>query len=437
LKNFTMPMATPSTSRSGGTPTTTLSNRASPYVEPQARFTLPVARAIDPIDSMLEAALLVTHAQSKALPDVAKKLGVELTKVGNLSEQKIEVLTKYRRLLPTCAAVQVQSTDASTCVLQGISSDDISSMRLQVGELLTHSARAVQTATLVEELATQMAQLKEMLQRVQAVPETDATVRAPANSWQIVGRGGKVARTPSAAATTAANSVGGASVAERCTTALPNTATDEKRRERNVLAFGVPEEGGDAEHITKILQHMNNPVSQDSIKSVRRVGRPSTEKPRAILIELVDRAARTKVLCAASRLGELHKTGQYIRLEPDLTRSQLSNRAALRPEFDRLRRGGMRPYWRDDELWFWDQTKRTRFVQRASINTLNNTSVTQAAPVTTTIGQDDAGAATAIPSSPTTGSREPVDTTSPAVTSDKVAASLIGAPAHSEAAASP
>jgi hypothetical protein len=310
-------------------------------------------------------------------------------------------------------------------------------MRLQVGELLTHSARAVQTATLVEELATQLTQVKEMVQRLQTPPETDITVRAPASSWQTVGRGGKVARTPSAVATTAANAGSAASVAGRSTTTHTNTATDEKRRERNVLAFGVPEEGDDGEHVTKLMQHMNNPVSQDSIRSVRRVGRPNTEKPRAILIEFADKAARTKVLCAASRLGELHKTGQYIRLEPDLTRSQLSNRATLRPEFDRLRRGGMRPYWRDDELWFWDQTKRTRFVQRASINTLNNTSVTQVAPVTTTNGRDDIGAAAAIPPSPTTGSRDPLDTTLRAVTSDKVAASLIGAPAHSEAVASP
>lgn len=116
---------------------------------------------------------------------------------------------------------------------------------------------------------------------------------------------------------------------------------DRKRRESNVIALGIAESkktvGNDRLEDDKISLSTALPAEL-SVKipnfKIRRLGRPTTDRPRPLLIET------RSVVDARDILKLNHREGSTVAFKPDLTPAQQSHLKNLRSQLDTLIKNG-------------------------------------------------------------------------------------------------
>jgi hypothetical protein len=118
---------------------------------------------------------------------------------------------------------------------------------------------------------------------------------------------------------------------KRAVTATIEEMNDIKRRERNVVVFGIQENQGtdpdsDRTKIKDILRAVGV-VAQDCIIDCHRLGKPGGDKPRVLRVRLTTTDIKHELLRVAKTLKEKGFPSVYIK--PDLTPRQLEEHREL------------------------------------------------------------------------------------------------------------
>ena len=97
---------------------------------------------------------------------------------------------------------------------------------------------------------------------------------------------------------------------------------DRKERECNIVILGVPEDGAPLDDATndcdKVKKIWNAASITTEMKSLRRLGRPDSNKKRPILVVVPSRGDRDSVLEKAKELNDAGEVYKYIYIKKDI-----------------------------------------------------------------------------------------------------------------------